>query len=225
MRVFAYRGYVLGILLGVMLLFGLSWTPFHVLRMSGELHTGHKKLTCPACHERAEGSLRQQIQANFRYLLQQHPSLSAFNFATPDNSDCLACHEREDDRHPVYRFNEPRFSAVRKAIQPQVCISCHQQHQGVMFTGDTQNCRHCHEEMRLKDDLIIPSHEKLIDTEQWQSCLACHDFHGNHDRHVPTMTTEMLDQQDIEYYLQGIPNSDPYAEEKTMTAKETRHEE
>jgi len=224
----ASKGYIIGGVVSIFLLILLSLSDFHSLRMPNDLHNGHEALTCNECHEKAEGSFRQQIQANLHYLLGQRSTLAAFNFSTPDNKDCLACHEREDDRHPVYRFNEPRFSEVRKKIQPQLCSSCHQQHKSVMFTADSQNCRYCHKDMRLKNDLLVmphtTSHQDLIKHKRWDSCLACHDFHGNHMRKIPITDNAMLDKKALSAYLAGKINSDPYANKKTAPAKETRYE-
>lgn len=103
----------------------------HQLRAPGDFNTGHENLTCNECHESADGTIRQQIQSNISYLLGNRETLAVFNLQSPDNKDCLACHNREDDKHPVYRFNEPRFIEARKAIQPQKCVSCHLEHTGV----------------------------------------------------------------------------------------------
>lgn len=220
----AYKGYIIGGIVSVVLLWLLSLSTFHFLRMPGALHNGHETLACNECHEQAEGSFRQQIQANIRYLIGQRSTLASFNFVVPDNNDCLACHQREDDRHPVYRFNEPRFSEARKAVQAQFCVSCHQQHQGVMFTADAQNCRYCHKDMRLNDDPLTTSHQSLIKQKRWDSCLACHDFHGNHQMQIPITDDAMLDKKALSDYLAGKINSDPYAEKKLVSAKETRYE-
>ncbi len=220
----AYKGYIIGVIVSVVLLGVLSLSIFHSLRMPGALHNGHETLGCDECHEQAEGSFRQQIQANLRYLFGQRSTPASFNFIVPDNKDCLACHERDDDQHPVYRFNEPRFSEERKVIQVQLCVACHQQHQGEMFTANVQNCRYCHKDMRLNDDTLTTSHQTLIEQERWDSCLACHDFHGNHQMQIPTTDAAMLDKKRLGDYLAGTINSDPYAEKKIVSAKETRYE-
>ena len=60
-------------------------------------------------------------------------------------------------------------------------MSCHREHQGVRVTlTEIGYCRHCHEETRLKRDPLDVSHEALIKAKEWDSCLGCHDFHGNH---------------------------------------------
>lgn len=228
MRRLTYKGYMLGVFFSIVLLLLLSLSTLHYFRMPGALHYGHETLLCHECHQQAKGSFRQQIQANLRYFLGWRSTSVAFNFVVPDNRDCLACHEREDDHHPVYRFNEPRFSQARKAIQPQQCQSCHQQHKEVMFTAEVQNCRYCHQEMQLKDDPLVmsdvASHTDLIEQKQWPSCLACHDFHGNHVMKVPVNEKMMIDAKALNRYLAGKANSDPYATKKITPAKETRYD-
>jgi len=222
MRLFAHKGYIIGAVLSVVILGILSLADLHHLRAPGEFNTGHEKLECKECHESADGSVRQQIQANMSYLFGQRTTLAAFNFAFPDNKDCLACHEREDDKHPVYRFNEPRFLEARKAIQPQYCVSCHKEHTGVRVTSSPENCQYCHEEIEVKDDPLDISHADLIKLKDWDTCLTCHDFHGNHVMETPKHTKDMLDKKRITDYFKG--GKDPYSNKKTAKAKETRYE-
>jgi hypothetical protein len=223
MRIFANKGYILGLVFSVIIIGLLSMTNLHHLRAPGDFNTGHKNLACIECHESADGSIRQQIQANLSYLLGQNKKLTAFNFSPPNNKDCLACHEREDDKHPVYRFNEPRFLEARNAIQPQYCVSCHKEHTGVRVSSKPNNCKYCHEEIEVKDDPLDISHEDLIKLKDWDTCLTCHDFHGNHIMDTPINTKDMLDKNLIQQYLDG--GEDPYSEKKTAKSKETRYED
>lgn len=186
------------------------------------MNTGHEKLACKECHQSADGSIRQQIQANLGYLLGQRSTLAVFNYESPDNNDCLACHNRDNDKHPVYRFNEPRFLEARKEIQPQFCVSCHTEHTGVRVSSDPENCKHCHEEIEVKDDPLDIPHADLIKLKDWDTCLSCHDFHGNHVMKTATDTKDMIDKTLIKKYLLG--GKDPYSEVKTFTPKETRYE-
>lgn len=186
------------------------------------MNTGHEKLACEECHEPADGSIRQQIQANLGYLLGQRSTIATFNFESPDNTDCLACHNRNNDKHPVYRFNEPRFLQARNEIQPQYCVSCHTEHTGVRVSSDPENCKHCHEEIEIKEDPLDIPHSDLIKLKDWDTCLACHDFHGDHVMKTATNTEDMIDKTLIkEYFLGG---KDPYSEVKISTPKETRYE-
>ena len=215
--------YSIGIALSVLLVIVLSQPAFHSFRMAGALHHGHETLACFECHQPAAGTLRQQVQTNVYYFLGLRTESVAFNFETPNNKDCLACHTRENDRHPVYRFNEPRFKKARHAIQPQYCQSCHQQHQATMFTAKIQYCRHCHQTLTLKNDPLAPTHQTLIEQKKWQRCLLCHDFHGNHRMQIPTTTDAMMNKDKLTTYLQGNANSDPYTNKKITAAKKTRN--
>ncbi|KAG1658096.1 hypothetical protein GQR58_023141 [Nymphon striatum] len=154
--------------------------PFKAADSPGPLNTGHEALACNECHEEADGSIRQQIQANLNYLLGAREKHVAFNYESPTNTDCLACHQRENDNHPIYRFNEPRFREAREALSPQHCVSCHQEHKGVRVTSAPDNCKHCHEELIVKEDPLDVSHQQLVDEKRWDTCLQCHDFHGGH---------------------------------------------
>lgn len=222
MRIFAHKGYLIGLILAAIILGLLSRPSLHDLRAPGAFNTGHENLKCEECHEPSDGSIRQQIQANLSYLLNNRSEVAAFNFTFPDNKDCLACHEREDDKHPVYRFNEPRFLEARKAFQPQYCVSCHKEHNGVRVTSDPENCQYCHEEIEIKDEVLDISHTDLIKLKDWDTCLSCHDFHGNHIMKTPRKIEDMLDKKHIIEYLNG--GKDPYSDKKTAKSKDTRYE-
>ena len=200
----------------------LSITDFHQWRMPGDSNAGHESLACMECHEAAPGTIRQQIQANVQYFTGLRQKSVAFNYERPNNSDCLACHEREDDKHPVYRFNEPRFLEARKAIQPQYCVSCHQEHTGVRVSSDPENCRFCHDDIEVNNDPLDISHATLIESDNWSSCLRCHDFHGNHEMAIAVNTSDMLQADLVMDYFAGGKN--PYSVESRSKAKETRYE-
>lgn len=222
MRLLAHKAYILGLILSVLTVGILSLTDLHYLRAPDAFNTGHEGLACNECHELAKGSIRQQVQANISYLLGKRSSVTAFNFQFPDNKDCLACHDRADDKHPVYRFNEPRFLEARKAIQPQHCVSCHKEHTGVRVSSKPENCQYCHEEIEVKDDPLDISHIDLIKLKDWRSCLTCHDFHGNHIMQTPTSILDSLDDKLIRDYMTG--GKDPYSDTKTAKSKVTRYE-
>ena len=108
------------------------------------------------------------------------------------NATCLECHDRPNDRHPVFRFFEPRFAEAREQIQPQYCLSCHLEHSGKRVTTfEITSCVHCHKDITLNHDPTTISHEDLIEAGQWESCLGCHDFHGNHVM-KPKMVVEQI---------------------------------
>lgn len=146
----------------------------------GPMNRGHENMACENCHRPAPGTLRQQLQANARYLLGLRETPVDFGERNVVNEDCLACHERPFDRHPVARFVEPRFSDARAAIAPQFCESCHREHSGVRVTASIDYCAHCHGDIALKNDPLDVPHTQLAEQNSWATCLGCHDFHGNH---------------------------------------------
>lgn len=221
MRMYARKGYFIGLLLVFFILLILNFSYAHQWRMPGPLNTGHEKLECNECHELAESSFRQQVQANMDFLFGERKSMVSFNFSTPNNKDCLSCHEREDDNHPVYRFNEPRFYDARKVIAPQYCNSCHKEHSGVRVSSDINNCQYCHDDIEVKNDPLDISHADIIALKNWHTCLACHDFHGNHIMQVATKIKDMKSQKMIEDYFLGGKN--PYSEKKHEQSLETRY--
>jgi len=85
-----------------------------VLLIPGEMNTGHQNIDCDYCHRLATGSLRQQIQANVRFVLGLRLKAADYGRSPVTNEQCLGCHRRPDDRHPVFLFFEPRFKEARK---------------------------------------------------------------------------------------------------------------
>ena len=206
-------GLALGIFTGSVILAFLLLPDQHKLHARGPMNTGHEGLRCEYCHQPARGTLRQQVQANARYLLGLRGSAADFGLTPAGNQQCLACHERPNDRHPVFRFNEPRFQEARSELHPETCVSCHLEHRGVRVTvADPGYCQHCHEDTRLKQDPIDISHETLIADENWESCLGCHDFHGNHEMETALQVREAFSPDRIQAYLNG--GESPYGAEK-----------
>lgn len=202
---------------------GLFFLPqTNTWKTPGTMNTGHENLSCIECHTVAQGTFRQQVQSNLMHWVNSQKEANAFGYITPNSSDCIACHEREDDHHPIYRFNEPKFTKVRKTLHPERCVSCHKEHQGVRVTSEATNCKNCHKILKIKHDPITPSHESLIKKKNWESCLACHDFHGNHKRDTPKKKTAMISQKTLKDYFEG--GKDPYGNEKIKKAKESRYE-
>jgi hypothetical protein len=212
--------YLIGLLLAVGAAFFLLAPAQAQLRMLGPANTGHAELGCVDCHESADGTPRQQIQANVRYLLGLRDAGVAFQHEDVTSADCLACHERPNDRHPIFRFNEPRFAEARAAIGANNCISCHLEHQGRRVTIEPTYCINCHEDLTLKNDPLDVPHDLLVETEQWASCLGCHDFHGNHLREVQTTFDTRLPEQKILDYFAG--GESPYSADKIHAALKTR---
>jgi hypothetical protein len=190
----------------VVLLLFLPWNEsFHA---NGPMAPGHETLSCAACHQQEVGTFRQRLQANVRYLLGWRATSVSLGHRPVGNAACLRCHERPNERHPVYRFLEPRYAKVRAAIAPQWCVSCHREHTGQRVTVAATICQHCHDRLKLRNDPIRPSHVDLIKLEQWESCLGCHDFHGNHKMWTPRQIEAAISTDRIRAYLHNADS--PY---------------
>ncbi|TXH66635.1 MAG: hypothetical protein E6Q88_11600 [Lysobacteraceae bacterium] len=163
---------------------------------------GHEEIECVECHTRAPGSTRQQLQAKARLLLGLRDDDSAFGMSPVRNNVCIACHENPDDRHPAHRFLEPRFAEAREALAPHECVSCHREHVGTRLSRvDTGFCESCHQDLAVKDDPTRPTHEALIREGRWNTCLTCHDFHGNHAHQPPQDLRRALTPEALSAYL------------------------
>lgn len=224
MRTSTKIGYRLGLLfmgIGLIIFF---WPGAEELHRRGPMIPGHETLSCQSCHLSAPGTTRQQIQANVRYRLGLRTTAAAFQHLPVTNETCLACHIRPRDNHPVHRFTEPRFAEARAAIQPQFCSACHGEHQGVRVTSEATFCVHCHADLTLKHDpLVDTSHAALIAAEQWDSCLTCHDFHGNHAMTPKVRQSEQLPITAVLAYFKDAPS--PYSAQKFYQATEERPNE
>lgn len=212
-------GYVAGSVLAIIGL-GLLISPqFADWHMPGPANTGHQKLQCTDCHRSAAGSARQQIQANLQQQIGMRQQPAYFQFKPVTNDECLDCHDRPNDRHPVQRFNEPRFAEVRQKRHPEQCIACHLEHKGGRVTeANTGYCQDCHEKFDLKHDKISIRHQTLVQRQRWDTCLGCHDYHGNHKMKVPIDVGEALSPVEIFAYFNGAKS--PYPGSIIHKAKE-----
>jgi hypothetical protein len=201
----------LGFGLSAAVIVAVVWPGSRPLQKPGPMNVGHETLECGSCHRPAPGTTRQQLQANTRTFLGLRASYVDFGMRAVENADCRSCHDRPDDRHPVYRFLEPRFAEARAAIEPQACTSCHGEHTGRRATVEPTACRHCHADMDLQRDPISTPHAELARTGAWDTCLGCHDFHGNHAISVPTALSDAASPAAIERYLAG--GESPYVGE------------
>ncbi len=201
----AQRGaYRWGLIVAAVGLILLLWPGLERWHMAGPANTGHEEIECDTCHVDAEGNAVGQTFANLGFALGIRDEPVHFVFAPAGNQQCLDCHEHEDDRHPVARFLDPRFAEARASIAPQFCVSCHLQHQGVRVTAaGTDFCHNCHADTEVEDDPVDVPHETLIADGRWETCLQCHDFHGNHERETPTRMSERLDLAQIRDYFAG----------------------
>lgn len=184
----------------------------------GPLMPGHQNLACIDCHLPARRSTRQQLQASVRYLVGLRDRPADLGNRAVTSADCLTCHERENERHPIYRFREPRFEKARAQIDATSCLTCHTEHTGHRVAlDDITFCRACHEDLKLKQDPIDVPHTTLIAQKRWDSCLGCHDFHSNHPIRTPLTMACARDPAAIRHWLADGP--DPYSTSKTFKAK------
>lgn len=191
-------------------------------RIRGPANTGHEALGCEDCHTLAEGSARQQIQANALHLLGAREHGADFVSTPVGNDDCQACHDNPADRHPTSRFEEPRFEKAREALAPTACTSCHREHQGRRVTVAATFCENCHGELALKNDPAHPTHAELVAAARWETCLQCHDFHGNHVMTTPKDLANGIAPAQIEGYFAGAAS--PWGDGVRFTALKSRRD-
>lgn len=217
-RVRQFIGVSAGLAIGLAVLLLFVMPGKEHLHVRGPMNKGHEDLECGSCHKPVDGSFRQQIQANMRYVLGMRQAPVPLGHHDVDNKACLDCHDRPNDRHPVFRFLEPRFAEARQNIKPQHCISCHLEHQGKLATIEPTFCVNCHSDMKVKRDPITTPHEELAQQGRWETCLGCHDFHGNHQYELQTALENAIPPQQIESYFNGTEDS-PYPGQKIYLAK------
>ena len=216
-----YVGAGLGAVAGLVAIALLTFPEQGGLVAKGPLNTGHETLACQDCHTPVEGSTAQQLSANVHHWLGLRETTIGFGSIDVGNAACLDCHERPEDRHPVSRFLEPRFAEQRMHLKAHLCVTCHTEHQGVRVTQETLGfCTQCHQDTALEDDPIFPSHAELVETEAWNTCLQCHDFHGNHVRTTPVRLDDGVSEAQLWAYFTGGPS--PYGDVKIAEASETR---
>lgn len=185
----------------------------------GPMNTGHENLECIDCHTPARGNAFQQIEANFYHLIGQRDHPVQFGTKNVDTRKCQGCHDRPNDRHPVHRFKEPRFDDARKNIKITECETCHLEHNGVRLTINRSIfCVNCHSDLELKNDPLDVSHEELIAAEEWETCLQCHDFHGNHIMKTADQMKDTIPMAKVRAYFEG--EASPYSDTKKYLPKE-----
>ena len=175
------QAYLLGVVFSLSILLFLFLPSSQIYLQNGPMLPGHEKLECFSCHQDEQGSFRQQIQANIQYLFNNRKDEVSVGLRPVENNECIKCHDRPNDRHPVYRFREPKYRKVIEDIKADTCIACHLEHKSKRITVQMNFCVHCHEDLKLKNDPVDVSHKQLIQEKNWDSCLTCHDYHGNHD--------------------------------------------
>ena len=170
---------------------------------AGPHNIGPSNVECSECHTPSPGNFAGQAVRNILHAVGLADSAPHFIYAPAGNEQCLACHENPDDRHPVAKFLEPEFIKARQAMGVQSCVNCHQEHLGVRVSVTRRVCQHCHQDTALSDDPVDIPHTALISEQRWETCLGCHDFHGNHERDVPKLMSEVLTEEQIQRYFDG----------------------
>jgi hypothetical protein len=197
-------GVATGIVLGAAALGALCAPGCEHLHAAGPMNVGHAVVACAGCHREAPGTMRQQLQAAARSWTGLHDRAVDVGFQPVTSRECTECHDRPDDRHPGFRFLEPRFNVAREELHPERCESCHREHSGVRITvAETTYCRHCHGELVVENDPLDVSHATLVAGRQWGSCLGCHDYHGNHAGKPPRRLADAIPVERIEAYFVG----------------------
>ncbi|UKM64404.1 cytochrome c3 family protein [Flavobacteriaceae bacterium GSB9] len=212
-----FWGGLIGVFLGVSLFYVLTWDATEQYVSIGPMNTGHQDLSCFACHADAKGNLVQQVQSNISHAvgMREHGVDFGTQDVTVDN--CLQCHDRPNDRHPTYRFSEPRFKEAVQHIDATTCITCHTEHQEERVSVASINyCMNCHQDLEVEGDPLDISHKDLIAKEEWFTCIQCHDFHGNHKYKVPNKMADTIPMRVIQNYFDG--GEDPYGNEKKYIA-------
>ncbi len=73
------------------------------------MNTGHEEIGCHDCHIPVEGTAAQQVSSNVYHWLGFRKSAIGFGSEDVESESCLDCREQPEDRHPISRFQEPRF--------------------------------------------------------------------------------------------------------------------
>lgn len=186
----------------------------------GPLQAGHEAVNCESCHLPSAGTTRQQVQAKVHYLVGMRETSVDFGYSEVRSDACLECHERPNERHPIFRFQEPRFQEAVTQVEATSCLGCHSEHTSHRATTDLVFCQACHEDLKLKSDPLDVNHETLIANLEWQTCLGCHDFHGNHRHEAPKLLAAAIAASDVAAYLRD--GASPYPLPKLFEAKEDK---
>ena len=206
-------GSLVGIGIGLLIFAILPLKASEEFLSLGPLNTGHDGLSCEACHTDAKGNLMQQLQANMMYTFGARKKSVDFGTANVDNNKCLECHDRPNDRHPTYRFLEAKYQDAIQEIDATQCETCHREHNDTrVVLPNGEFCVSCHYDLEVINDPVDVPHSKLIENKQWDTCLQCHDFHGNHVYKTPEKIKDTISIKQVQSYLKG--GDDPYSSKK-----------
>lgn len=200
----------------------LLWPSAAWLQAAGMPTPGHANLECAACHQPAAGTLRQQVQASVRYFLGLRVEPAAIGNAPVQDSACRECHQRTADRHSLAVLSETRFVEVQAAHGVHHCTGCHQEHHGQRVTASAEICSNCHADISIKGDTAVPDHATLLAQEAWDTCMRCHDYHGNHDlsRGESKYPTRFADGFTLEAVREYLGSGDPVYGPKIVPTKQ-----
>ena len=134
----------------------------NVLIAHGPIQAGHENVDCSGCHVPSVGSYRQQIQANIMYVFGHRATPVDFGYASVTSMQCLDCHERINERHPIYRFREPRFIKAKEIVEASSCLGCHSEHVDQRASIKPDFCQACHVDLVVKNDPIDVPHKTLV---------------------------------------------------------------
>lgn len=213
-----FYGILTGIILATTTILALIFAkPAEEYLSIGPMNTGHEGFSCNTCHADAKGNWIQQIQSNSEYSLGMRKKMVDFGSLPADTKKCLACHERDNDRHPTHRFLEPKHQKAIKKIDATNCNTCHTEHNGIRTTLANGNyCMNCHSKTKVKNDPVDIPHAELFKKGMWSTCLQCHDFHGNHQAPAASLMKDTIPMATIKSYFAG--GSDPYKGAKKFKA-------
>jgi ferredoxin-NADP reductase/bacterioferritin-associated ferredoxin len=205
-RTFRFKAYAAGALMALLPLL-LLLPALEDTRPHGHPNVGHETLKCASCHVDSTASLRQTLQAKVKHAVGLRQTGATMGKQTVTSATCIQCHANSDDRHAPNRFLEPRFDQARAEIAPQLCVSCHREHTAVRVTAPTATyCVSCHQDLKVKNDKVSPTHDYLVQNKRWETCLQCHDYHGNHKWSAPLKLQDAHSIDVLDKYLKGGPS-------------------
>lgn len=176
-------------------------------RPHGHPNVGHEQLKCVACHAESPASTRQALQAKARHVIGLRETGAVLGMQPVTTATCIQCHANPDDRHAPHRFLEPRFAQARAETGAQQCVSCHREHSGVRVTAASAGyCVSCHADMKVPDDKASPTHDHLVRNARWDTCMQCHDYHGNHRWRTPLRLVDAATVDALDSYLKDGPS-------------------
>jgi ferredoxin-NADP reductase/bacterioferritin-associated ferredoxin len=217
-RSFRFKAYAAGALLAAAPLLMLL-PRAEELRPHGHPNVGHAELKCVACHVASPASTRQALQAKAKLALGLRQTGAVLGMEPVGSATCIQCHANPDDQHAASRFLEPRFDQARAETGAQMCVSCHREHQAVRVTAPVSSyCVSCHQDLKVKDDKASPTHDFLLANKRWDTCMQCHDYHGNHRWNTPLRLADAVTIEKLNQYFLGGPS--PYGATVIKAKKE-----